>query len=520
MNHYSSGGVDSNFLAKHAGDLCAGMAARTPAQRRVLWWLHSLFVEDGEPAFKAAVGEVVKLNPDRLATALMLEHQPGPGGVYDNEIAGSILRSVGDCPDQEKLPADFDLGDNGYCDYEAAQRAQPFLPIPKERRTEAFLRGRCLVAAKGLPRMVYERLCRGDIPNPVYFQGLDVALADYERQQGAAVKAGIYMTNVGQVVWDTLEVCIAERVSGIITGREGRGKTENAKACVRAHRGEARFWSVPGNSNQTNIFRSLGNALDLPHRSESSASILSWRIADYLKQSGLVLVIDEAQFLLMGRGRSVHRNLMDWLHGDLMNEGVPVVLLAEPKFGASLQRLADTSGWNLDQFKRRFERWRNLPESTDRVHLLAIAERAMPQVGAHWIRKAVDYQIAVGRDVSGLGDFISEARRQARLAGHADVLPADAKAAAWERAQNDNAMALVWGAADANSAPTSRPSQPAAGASQDGDSPSSSASQPRACGDSAAVLPDQRNLSADSFPGGDRLTTTPRIKFPEPALAE
>ncbi len=112
--------------------------------------------------------------------------------------------------------------------------------------------------------------------------------------------------------------------------------------------------------------------------------------------------------------------MLDWIDSALVDHGVPVALVSTPQFHRDLGALERTTGYSAGQFLRRFAgRWKPLPETTERADLLAIAAREMPRVGAGLRAKAVDYAIKAGRDVSGLGDVIKEARSMRESARHA-----------------------------------------------------------------------------------------------------
>jgi hypothetical protein len=416
--------------------VCGRMAYRTPGERRVLWWLHALAAEPG--AVERVCAEVVKANPERLETDTMAKIGTPPGGVFSETDARRIRRELEDNAHPDAQTARDREIDEALAE---ALSGHPRPMIAPKERSLAYFRGACQANAGSLPALVMQRLRQGLVADPAWFQDLPGALAEYASREGTAAGDSFYQTNVGKVVWGTLEWCLVERRPVYLCGREGRGKSEAARAFVRAHRGEARIFTVPGNGTKPEIFREMAGALGLPHRSANGAGMLPAQIADVLRRSGLALVIDEAHFLLMRRGQGGRPEMLDWIDSALVDHGVPVALVSTPQFHRDLGSLEKTTGYNAGQFLRRFAgRWKPLPETTERADLLAIAARELPRAGAGLREKAVDYAIQTGRDVSGLGDVIKEARSLARRAGRAEVLPEDLKAAVGERAHNDMAL--------------------------------------------------------------------------------
>lgn len=224
-----------------------------------------------------------------------------------------------------------------------------------------------------------------------------------------------------------------------IEGREGRGKTEAVKAWQAAHRGEARGATAPALGRKQDFLRRL--AMGLGAAECANVTALQGWVETVLTRSGLMLVIDEAHFMLNHRAQGGRPLLLDWLDEALSDRGVPVALVATPQFASDLKRAHDRTGWNAEQFKRRFiRRWTVLPVETDADDMAALAERLLPGVSAEWRTRAVAGVKPLGRDVSGLGDLAAEASFQAGRAGRARVGDRDCEAALGVVIANENAL--------------------------------------------------------------------------------
>lgn len=273
--------------------------------------------------------------------------------------------------------------------------------------------------------------------------GLIGALLEFSSQESEKTKRRFHLTNVGSKVWETLDWCLEERRPCFIEGREGRGKTASTRAWFEAHRGDARYVSLPGLRTQRDFFEAIATAYGVNFSAAKAPNEIRFRVRDMIVRSGLILILDEAHHALPERHRAGRPPLIDWIDCDLCNAGVPVVLVSTPQFGPSLAEFEDRTKWNAGQFRRRFSgRWSCLPEKTTKEDLTALAQKALPRVGSKGIDVAVGYAGTFGRDVSGLFDLVRDAERRVRKAGRADVLYQDLKDAyELDRVPSENAMA-------------------------------------------------------------------------------
>ena len=261
------------------------------------------------------------------------------------------------------------------------------------------------------------------------------------QQFSADASASFYQTNVGGEVWQTLDWCLETRRPVCLWGDSGRGKTAALRAWCHAHRGEARAFTVPGYGTQNDFFRAFADGFGFGHSSVRRGNEVRFPLESLAQQAGLVVIIDESHFVLNHSDRTGRPPLIDWIDAALVDKGVAVALVGTPQFAARLSEIERKTGYNGDQFRRRFAgRWVTLPEATDEKDLEMLVTRQLPRIGKTLQRRAVDYARTL-RDVSGLFDLVRDAQTFALRAGHEEPTPDDFSKAMSVRLSNDNAMA-------------------------------------------------------------------------------
>ncbi len=312
-----------------------------------------------------------------------------------------------------------------------------------DEQPKRWSKANCLAGCYGNTAYALQRICTpGESVSRSFFAFIREAIA----QDSQAAAQHFYLTNIGRLVWESLDWCLEERRPCFIEGREGRGKSASASAWWKAHRGQARYVSLPGLGVQRDFFNVLALAYDVPFLNAKSPGQVRWRVRDAVVNSGLVLVIDEAHAALPERHRQGCPPLIDWIDRDLCNAGVAVALISTPQFGPRLAEFEERTNWNAGQFRRRFSgRWTRLADKTDEADLAALAKRVMPQIGSKGISLAVGYAGAFDRDVSGLFDLVRDAERRARKAGRQSVTLQDLREAyKLDRVPSENALAAAF----------------------------------------------------------------------------
>lgn len=271
-----------------------------------------------------------------------------------------------------------------------------------------------------------------------FFQDLTGALYDFQERYADRVRAGFVETSISRQVWESLDDCLTigrrpGREKGpvfVLQGESGTGKTWAARAWAEMHLGEARFLTLSGAMNKTSLFTALSRALGLPASYAVTSTQMQGRVEDMLARSRLLLVIDEAHFLLPQYGRSASRpELLDWIDTALANCGVPVVLVTTPQFAVQVARIAERSGWNVNQLKTRARRYVKLPEKPSKEDVAKVAQSLLTGSSETVLSIAVNYAYSVKHPLPALADLAEDAQMIAEREGRKVVSKADMETA-------------------------------------------------------------------------------------------
>jgi hypothetical protein len=442
-----------------------------PAIRRLLWFLQARSLEQG--GLKKVAREILEQNPQRIGTPSMHKFGMKPGKIYNAEQVKIVRVEVG-CSDFPLRGEVWDGGDGlfkgefrkanpvdgGDEKFKEAQRHPTSYPAEifieacrhEPESLAAFLTDLCVNPrlafqkphARGEALSRYEQQLENEFPDQslsvefaelYWFQNIIGALLEYQRREEEAARADFVLTAIGRKVNETLDFALKARRMVLVEGWEGRGKSEAAKYWCRIHRGDARFVDLAGVNSKTTVFRSIAKALGIASSYSRTATEMQARTEDVLQRSKLMLVFDEAHFLLNQSPRFYTRpELVDWIDTALCNHDVPVALVTTPQFLNCLKRADSQVGWNWRQFRRRVRRWVQLPEWNTDADLEAVARKIMPGISRTGIKLAIGYakismQGAPSRDISGLGDVATEARLLAEQAGRTTIIFEDVERA-------------------------------------------------------------------------------------------
>jgi len=386
---------------------CALLAS--PAQRRLLWFIQGLSVEHGGVARLAQ--ELMEMFPTRVRQ----EDEPMECSIPERDVFHPV-----------------DISDLPVPDFRLDMPLEKFL-------VELCINPRILITnwpkGESLQQLSEERVRERyrNYRDPFgwdfssadlsYFEDIIGALVEYWQRHTQRVKAEFFLTETGRQIWQQLDDALENRSMVVIDGLEGRGKTEAVRAWCRMHLGEARYVSLQENGTKTSHFREIARVFGLGHGVSRKSQELQTRTNEVLRESGLMLVLDEAHFLFNQAPRMYSRpEMLDWIDTTLCNQSIPVALVTTPQFLRCMERAVEQVGWNYRQFKRRCKRYVRLPERNTPADIEGVAKHLLPGSDSATIKAVVAYAGLSSRDLSGVGDVAREARLLANREGSKKVL--------------------------------------------------------------------------------------------------
>jgi hypothetical protein len=254
-----------------------------------------------------------------------------------------------------------------------------------------------------------------------HFKDIVGALFEYQQAYSQTEAPEFEETSVSRLIFRALDEALKhpDRVYAL-EGMEGIGKTHAAKLWCKRNAGRARYVSLSGATNKTAIFRAISRALGLGAGAHKSSQMQA-RVEDMLQRGKLMLVIDEAAYLLPQSERIYSRpEMLDWVYSALANFGVPSLLLCTPVFAKRVSMAEQQTVWNSRQFRRRCK-FQILPSSLPEDDLARVAARLMPECGKREAAYVTNYGITAKWPLTSIVAAIEEARDMAMEEGRKDI---------------------------------------------------------------------------------------------------
>lgn len=265
---------------------------------------------------------------------------------------------------------------------------------------------------------------------PWYFRGLPDAIRRYIASRTAARRSEIVMTELSKAVFKTLNYGLESRCMVVIEGLARTGKTFSAEAWCAMNPGRARYVQVPSTGDDIGFFRAISEGLGSSSGSCMKATQMREKIEDALHPGDIMVVFDEAHYLLPQRNlRYAIPNRLNWVMTGLVNRGVPVALVTTPQFAHSQNSIEQKTGWAAEQFIGRIGHWERLPDRLTESDLEAVARHLLPNGDKLSIETLVAYAQGSAKYMAGIETAARRARYLAHEAGRDQVIFSDVKEA-------------------------------------------------------------------------------------------
>jgi len=212
-----------------------------------------------------------------------------------------------------------------------------------------------------------------------YFEGLVEALVLLRRREMEEARAKLADTEISNRIIGTLDFCQRRRRMALIEGKAGIGKSATTKAWCEMCGGLARYVEIPSSGDDRSFYSAIAEALGVARGPSYNGQQIKLRVEEALKQSGLLIVLDEAQFCWPqhNRPRGTPARLQ-WIK-TAFDFGAAIALVALPDFTKWQALYVEKTLWSDEQFERRLNRRVSLPESHSTEDLLRIARVLHPR---------------------------------------------------------------------------------------------------------------------------------------------
>lgn len=204
----------------------------------------------------------------------------------------------------------------------------------------------------------------------------------------------------------------------LIEGKAGVGKSATVKNWCQQKSGLVRYAEVPSSNDDRSFYAVIGEALGVARGTAYNGQQIKLRVEEVLKTSGLMLVLDECQFLwpqfTRPRGTPIR---LQWLK-TMWDAGVKIALVAHSDFSKWQDLYVKKTCWTDEQFERRLNRKIRLPEIHPTEDLIKIAEALHPQgTQAQWKLLAGYARTATKKQASAILEALESATDRAQQAG-------------------------------------------------------------------------------------------------------
>jgi hypothetical protein len=429
-------GLMANLVAKR----CACL--QDIGDRELLWLIQSR--SWGPGGLRGFVADLLQWFPDEFATPTMRELGVGPRRVYTHK---ETLR-VRDA-DSEEYYGLFNRKDAPWAEGDFALRGESGLrpgagDAPNCYPASAFAEKCRAVARDRLEDWLIE-LCLNPQTSlskgPDWLPEIRKVLRAALEQVAASERARSASTEIGRILADGLEFCLATRHPVLIDGKGRIGKSHEARAWTRCRPGSVRYFQVPSSTDEISFLIALARSLGVSVESSPKAHKLRGRIEQVLHSANLMLVVDEAHYCWpQSNYREALPKRIDYLLKDLADKGVAVALVTTPQFHDHLQRVEDNTPWASEQFLGRIGRYVKLPDRLSKPDLESVARVLLPDGDKATIRALADYADLSEKHVAAIRFIVDAARWIADKAGRQKPTAQDVRQAMRETLPGDTAL--------------------------------------------------------------------------------
>jgi hypothetical protein len=350
-----SGDAINGFLAAKRIRL-----VRDEGVREVLWWIQLISLEPG--GVQKICEELEKTFHDRFGTPTFRKWRK----LGNNDVNALGLRQY------LRLREEF-----GFEKWDKDN-----MPICSRQYEVEYFESELKSKAEDLPEIL-TRFCvdpAADITKGVwFFEDLLGALQTLRQRFIDSARSRLANTVVSQQMLNEFDYFYNQRQNISILGKSGIGRTVTTRAACDMHAGMIRYVETPSSNDDRSFYVAVARALGVARGAAFNTQQIKLKIEETLNVSGLMLAIDECQYLwpqtMSPRGIP---SRMLWIKS-VSDAGTPMALIGLDIFSRWQELYVKKTLWPDEQFERRFPRRLLLPAQHPKEDFLKIARVLFPE---------------------------------------------------------------------------------------------------------------------------------------------
>jgi hypothetical protein len=244
------------------------------------------------------------------------------------------------------------------------------------------------------------------------FAGIIETLESYRVAFCEAARQPVALTGPTLLVWESLDYALQQGGMVLVEGTWRVGKSYSAQSWAQSHGGECRYVQLSSSRDDTSFYRDIARALGVACSTQRKASEMRMRIESMLRTQGLLMILDEAQYIWPQSLRpQTPPERANWLISALLNSGVPVALIASKDFSRMMENVrlkCPVAG--LEQFDGRLRLRTRLPDNLIEADLFKIVKAVMPEASESVAMLLVGHALKAKGRISAIEAAVARAR--------------------------------------------------------------------------------------------------------------
>jgi hypothetical protein len=220
-----------------------------------------------------------------------------------------------------------------------------------------------------------------------YFKDLPGALIEMMDIHAAQQAKVLAQTTVAVKTFDALQYALAQSAMVRVEGQTRFGKTHASKTFAAMKPGQVRLVRTPSSPGEFELLSAIAESFGLLVTPKTERRELKLQVEFIIRHSGLMLIFDEAHFLLPSSvSRFTSPKRLDWIRTQIVDRGCAIALITTPQeFRHSVNKLTKATGHNIDQFLGRTLLPIRLPDRLNASDLRLVAVLHFPGIDPDYL---------------------------------------------------------------------------------------------------------------------------------------